>query len=117
MNPRPDESPHRPYYREPGPLPKHPSHLKPPEEIRPVPPLHHLSPQPLKVRGQQFIQHLEHSRGGAGFIKSILIGSLFAVIVGLILKNFQIRIEVILPVLAPIWVGLISLIYSILRER
>lgn len=83
---------------------KHPPHLKPPQEVRPVPPPPHFPHQPLKARGQQFI-------------KSVLIGSLFAVIVGLVLKNFHIRIEVILPVLAPIWVGSISLLYSILKER
>lgn len=104
MSPKLDKSLHQPFYKKPEPMQKHPPHPQPPEEIKLAPPPHHFPPQPLKARGPQFI-------------KSFLIGSLFTVIIGLVLKNFQIRIEVILPVLAPIWVGSISLLYSTSKER
>ncbi|MFH1587273.1 MAG: hypothetical protein ABID38_05425 [Candidatus Diapherotrites archaeon] len=47
---------------------------------------------------------------------SIIIGSVVALIVGLVLNYFAISINVILPVLAPIWVGSITLSYTALNQ-
>ncbi|MAF14195.1 MAG: hypothetical protein CMI53_04890 [Parcubacteria group bacterium] len=46
-------------------------------------------------------------------IIAIIFGSILTVAMGFILKFIGISVNVILPVLAPIWVGTITLIYSV----
>lgn len=43
---------------------------------------------------------------------ALISGTLVAAIIGLILGISGVKIDVILPVLAPIWVGTITLVYS-----
>lgn len=46
-----------------------------------------------------------------------LTGTVLTALIGLILWMLEISINVILPVLAPIWVGSVSLVYSVFREK
>ena len=56
--------------------------------------------------------HKPPARGKAkSLILAVVFGTLIAGFIGLILYYLNISISVILPVLAPIWVGTITLIY------
>ena len=86
------------------PPPPHP-HIPgpPPHDNKPIsPPLdslpHHQAPK---------------EKRGKSLMAAIIIGTILAIIVGLILRYFEISVNIILPVLAPIWVGTITLIYSV----
>ncbi len=49
-------------------------------------------------------------------IFGLILGTIITGIMGLVLNYFAISINVILPVLAPIWVGSITLSYTILNQ-
>ena len=59
---------------------------------------HHKPPEKKKIKS---------------FIVALLLATILAVTVGFILHYFHISINVILPVLAPIWIGTITLFYSV----
>ena len=59
---------------------------------------HNAPPQESKTRSLLF---------------AVVSGSILSLIVGILLAYFKISINVILPVLAPVWVGSITLIYSV----
>jgi len=87
-------------------MPKHP-HLKPP----------HHSPESKKplappLESLPYHQVVKENKGKT-LIIALIFGSLATLIIGLVLKYFDISINIILPVLAPIWVGSITLIYSV----
>jgi uncharacterized membrane protein YdbT with pleckstrin-like domain len=51
------------------------------------------------------------------FLASVLAGSIVTLAVGVVLWFFQVSVNVILPVLAPIWVGGTALAYTVLGDR
>lgn len=83
--------------------PHHPHHPPRPEDEKPIsPPLPSLPyHKPAK------------ERKGKSLLMAVIFGTLFTIIVGFTLFLFNISINVILPVLAPIWVGSATLIYSV----
>ncbi|MBU1131536.1 hypothetical protein KJ840_05400 [Patescibacteria group bacterium] len=103
MDSRLQQPPHHAFHNKP-PLPKEHKPLPNLEELRLVPPPPHH--QPL---------HQKFKKGV--LIKSIILGAILAALVGLMLNFFQISINVILPVLAPIWVGSITLFYQVFKEK
>ena len=84
--------PHPPHHHPPQPQEKNP--ISPPLDSLP----HHKKP--------------EEKKGGA-LIYGLLFGTIITAIVGGALWYFGISVNVILPVLAPIWVGSITLVYSV----
>lgn len=87
------ERPHPPY------LNHHP--LKPPHLLHNPPHEHALPP------------HLRHAvEGKNALLKGVVVGSALTLVVGLILFYAGIKIEVVLPVIAPVWVGSITLLYN-----
>lgn len=52
-------------------------------------------------------------RKGKSLIWALIFGTLLTISIGLTLYYLQVSISVILPALAPIWVGSITLIYSV----
>ena len=79
----------------PPPLPPKPS-LPPPPPLKPLPGHHPLRENKKKA-----------------LLVALLIGSVITVAAGVGLYLLDISINVILPVLAPIWIGTITLIYSV----
>lgn len=59
---------------------------------------------------------LTGSRHGAALIRAFLTGTLVTGMVWVILAAANIPTTVILPVLAPIWVGSITLLYGVFRR-
>ncbi|MFH0922592.1 MAG: hypothetical protein V1811_00870 [Candidatus Micrarchaeota archaeon] len=57
--------------------------------------------------------HLMHAKENKGVLaKAVVTGTTFSLAVALILFYSGIKLEVILPVIAPVWVGSITLVYS-----
>ena len=87
---------------------------KPP--LPPLPP-HHLNPQDEKPISPPLdslpYHHPPRGKKSKSLLFAVIFGSLFTIIVGYVLFLFGISINVILPVLAPVWVGVITLIYSV----
>lgn len=92
----------------------------------PLPPKHHPSSQPSQPHHSDpyerpispplpSLPHHKAVKEGKGrtLVLSIIFGTLISAMVGFILFILNISINVILPVLAPIWVGSITLIYSV----
>lgn len=50
-------------------------------------------------------------------VLGFLIGTIITGIIGGILWVSEISVNVVLPVLAPVWVGSVSLFYSVLKEK
>ncbi|NUM25317.1 MAG: hypothetical protein HUU49_01680 [Candidatus Buchananbacteria bacterium] len=72
----------------------------------------HLPPQPISP----VLPSLAHNRPvnkKKSLLTAVLIGTIITGLCAGALSFFNISIEVILPVLAPIWVGSITLIYSV----
>jgi len=95
------------------------SHLPPPH-LPPQPPPHHQDQVPPPDRqplGPPLKSLPYHQAAKVNKTKSLLLavifGTLLAIIIGFILNYFNLSINVIMPVLAPIWVGSITLIHSI----
>ncbi|MFH0835563.1 MAG: hypothetical protein V1834_00170 [Candidatus Micrarchaeota archaeon] len=84
----------------PPPLPPH-KKGKPPKPGEYGHPLPH---QPPHLRDKQLNKSV--------LLKSVLVGTALTLIVGLILFFAGIKIEVVLPVIAPVWVGSITLLYN-----
>lgn len=98
---------HKPKPLEPGrwphPKPSGPAGHKPPE------PGHPPHPKPSKEgTGKNRVKAI---------VLSVALGTVVALIAGLALNFFQIQINVILPVLAPIWIGVTSLAFMELRQH
>ena len=74
----------------------------------PPPPPNHLSPHPKAPHKKRSIKAL-----ALGF----LIGTIIAGIIGGILCVSDLSVNIVLPVLAPIWVGSVSLFYSVLKDK
>jgi len=105
MSPKLDKSFHQPYYKEPEPIQKHPPHLRLPDEIKLVPPPPGIKPP-----------HQPYKKKKGLLMMSLIIGTIITIIIGLILNYYKISVNVILPVLAPIWVCSITLIYTINKD-
>lgn len=87
----------------PPPPPHLHTHGPSPHDNKPISPLldslpHHKAPKEKK---------------GKSLMMAIIFGTILAAIVGVVLRYFEISINIILPVLAPIWIGVITLIYSV----
>ena len=75
---------------------------KPPHELHHEPP--HEPPLP---------PHLKHDgENKNALLKGVVAGSALTLIVALILFYAGIKIEIVLPVIAPVWVGSITLLYN-----
>lgn len=77
------------------------------------PPAHGPSPHPGLPHERKKIFGIFTARS---LIFGIVIGTVITGIIGLVLNYFAVSPEVILPVLAPIWVGAITLSYTILNQ-
>ena len=90
------------------------------------PPLHHPLP-PLASKEEKPIfpplKSLPHHQGVVNrkrvkeLIISLVLGTAIALVVAFVLGYFKISINVILPVIAPIWIGSISVIYSVITKN
>jgi uncharacterized membrane protein len=94
------------------PLPPRPPHLGPLPPIEP-----HPKPISPPLDSLPYHQPIKTRRHAKILVISILLGTIFTVVLGLILGYFKISINVILPVLAPIWVGSITLFQSIISKN
>jgi drug/metabolite transporter (DMT)-like permease len=94
MPPPPHPKPHTPPPPPHKPLPPDEKPISPPLDSLP----HHKPPKTRKVKP---------------LISAAILGTLVTLIVGLVLQYFNISIEVILMALTPIWVGSITLFYSV----
>lgn len=90
-------------------------HLPPPPP--PPPPVREEQPEPPFPKPPHPPKPPHKERSPKALLLGLLLGSFITAIVGLILRMSEISINVILPVLAPIWVGSITLVYSVFRER
>jgi hypothetical protein len=80
----------------------------------PPKPPHHKPPKP----GRPDQEHLEERKLDLWHLfSSILIGSGLALGIGFILYFIGIETDVILPVLAPIWVGAITVSLTLFKKR
>jgi len=84
-------------------------HSTPPPHHPPLPDDKPISP-PLKSLPHH---HPPKERKTKSLIMAIIFGTIIAAGVGFILWYFEISINIILPVLAPIWIGTITLVYSV----
>jgi hypothetical protein len=78
-------------------MPPKPPHLRkhPPHGPLPLPP------------------HLMHAKENKGvLLKSFLAGSALTLVVGAVLLAAKVESNVVLPVIAPVWVGSITLLYN-----
>ncbi len=81
------------------------------------------APPPPKLPGEPPKLPHEHPKlpphrpKGGKIFWAVLTGTITAAFVGFMLNLFNISINVILPVLAPIWVGSITLIYTITKDH
>ncbi|MBU1149069.1 hypothetical protein KKI23_03185 [Patescibacteria group bacterium] len=83
---------------------------------RKAPPPPKLPGEPLKLP-HEHPKLPPHRKKSGKLIWAIITGSVATAFVGFFLNLFNIPINVILPVLAPIWVGSITLIYSVNKEH
>lgn len=98
--------PHLPFYKPPHPPIGH-QPLAEKDAPKPVPP-------PPAAHQPAFLhQRVKRS----SLFKSIIAGTVVAGLVGLILNQLKININVILPVIAPIWVGSMTLFYQVFKEK
>jgi len=90
-------------------------HEKPAHSSASAPP----KPQPPK-HGPHKPPHSPHGKFHYSTSKAVAIGLVLAFIVsavaGYAMLSFGISVNVILPVLAPIWVGVLTLSYTILKS-
>jgi len=57
--------------------------------------------------------HLMHAKENKSvLLKSFLAGSALTLAVGLILLNAKVELNIVLPAIAPVWVGSITLLYN-----
>ena len=73
-----------------------------------MPPHEHMHPHALPIRNTNKVKFL--------FI-SFIFSSLFAISFGLVLKFFEIPINVIVPSTAPIWMGTLTIGYMVQIEK
>ena len=83
----------------------------------PPPPLHPPLP-PDKKPISPPLESLPHhqpakEKKGKALIIGVALGTILTAVIGIILWYFNISINIILSALAPIWVGSITLIYSV----
>jgi len=103
------------------PQPKHPPHL--PFHKPALPPINHQPivennvPKPVSPPPPPHPIKQDHKVKRSSLIKSIIIGTFLAGLVGFILNQFNININVILPVIAPVWIGSTTLFYQVFKER
>lgn len=86
-----------------------------PKPLPPVPPHHHpdnIKPLSPLLESLPYNQKVQENKLKSLTI-ALIFGSFITLILGLVLKFFSISINIILPVLAPVWVGSITLIYSV----
>ena len=81
-----------------------------------APPPHKLPAEPPKLPHEHPKLPPPHHKKGKIFW-AFLTGTIATVFIGFFLSLFDISINVILPVLAPIWVGSITLIYTITKDH
>lgn len=86
----------------------------PPAYLPGEPPKLPHEPPPLPHEHPKLPPH--HRKSGKLFW-AFLTGSIVTAFIGFFLSLFNISINVILPVLAPIWVGSITLIFTVTKEH
>lgn len=91
----------------------------------PPPPHHHLPPH-LEPREEKPISpplpslpyhQAAKEKGIKKLVISLVLGTLIALVAAFMLGYFKISINVILPAIAPIWIGSISIIYSVITRN
>ena len=97
-----------------------PPHI-PPEEHKPGPPKPPHPPGPPLSRATpsetKGSREAHKKKSGKALFLGLILGTLIVLVVGAILYYLSISINVILPVLAPIWVGSVTLGYTVLRGK
>ena len=96
----------------PEPLSRH-SHQAPPP---PPPPHEHKKPISPPLDSLPY-QQAPRSHKLKALVLAVIVATIFTAVVGFILYYFYIPVNVILPVLAPIWVGSITLFYSLFSKN
>jgi len=104
--------------------------MPPPKPGQGKPAVLHKSPEPAHLHKPPALPHEKgphekglpaHERARKARPKriaiSLIAGTAVAFVVGLVLHFFQISINVILPVLAPIWVGVVTLAFTAMSQH
>lgn len=69
------------------------------------------------LKSLPYHQPVAKKKGIKELVISLVLGTVIALVVAFFLGYFKISINVILPVIAPIWIGSISIIYSVITKN
>lgn len=95
------------------PEPPHPPEMRPDHELQDNPTMHPEHELPGRPFEPRFARTPHRNMLG----RATIFGTIFAGVVWVILAIADISVNVILPVIAPIWIGSITLLYAVLRRQ